>query len=383
RDESPKCKCLTFSHDGNLLAWISDSDIKVIKLPEGEIVHQFPAGYSNSLAFSPKHSFLATWGPYRISDKAPQGTHNLVIWNLASGEKSAGFIHKRHTDWKPLWSTDEEICTRVVVDGVLVLKGSDIGTSIAKLSQDGIQEFSLSPSTNPIRFATFNPTKKGAPAYVKMYNFPNFDRPVCQKSFYKADNVSMSWNKTGKSLLLHASTESDKTGSSYYGEQSLYFLDDEGNSIHVSLAKTGPIYSVEWSPNGREFCVVYGSMPAKATLYNLKCDPIHEFGSSYRNLIYFNPQGTIICLAGFGNLKGEMEFWNRQDLKLISKFQASDSTQFEWSPDGQYFATATTAPRLRQGNGYKIWHYSGSLLHEVQVIKPKEELWEVTTVILS
>lgn len=92
----------------------------------------------------------------------------------------------------------------------------------------------------------------------------------------------------GKSLLLHASTETDKTGSSYYGEQSLYFLSDEGDSIHVTLgkscilveyfkeiqlffildiftknifiyiAKPGPIYSVEWSPNGREFCVVYG-----------------------------------------------------------------------------------------------------------------------------
>ncbi len=32
--------------------------------------------------------------------------------------------------------------------------------------------------------------------------------------------------------------------------------------------------------------------------------------------------------------------------------QASDSTQFEWCPDGVHFVTATTAPRLRVGNGY-------------------------------
>lgn len=31
--------------------------------------------------------------------------------------------------------------------------------------------------------------------------------------------------------------------------------------------------------------------------------------------------------------------------------QASDSTTFEWSPDGTHFVTATTAPRLREGNG--------------------------------
>lgn len=36
----------------------------------------------------------------------------------------------------------------------------------------------------------------------------------------------------------------------------------------------------------------------------------------------------------------------------------------EWTPGGETFVTATTAPRLRMGNGFKVWHYSGALLHE-------------------
>lgn len=36
----------------------------------------------------------------------------------------------------------------------------------------------------------------------------------------------------------------------------------------------------------------------------------------------------------------------------------------EWCPDGEKLLTATTAPRLRMGNGFKVWHYSGALLHE-------------------
>lgn len=36
----------------------------------------------------------------------------------------------------------------------------------------------------------------------------------------------------------------------------------------------------------------------------------------------------------------------------------------EWGPDGEKLLTATTAPRLRIGNGFKVWHYSGALLHE-------------------
>lgn len=36
----------------------------------------------------------------------------------------------------------------------------------------------------------------------------------------------------------------------------------------------------------------------------------------------------------------------------------------EWCPDGEKILTATTAPRLRIANGFKVWHYSGALLHE-------------------
>lgn len=38
--------------------------------------------------------------------------------------------------------------------------------------------------------------------------------------------------------------------------------------------------------------------------------------------------------------------------------------------------TATTAPRLRMGNGFKVWHYSGALLHETNW-SAGQELYEV------
>lgn len=63
--------------------------------------------------------------------------------------------------------------------------------------------------------------------------------------------------------------------------------------------KEGPIYSVEWSPKSSEFCVVYGFMPSKATLFNLKCEPVFEFGIGPRNCIYYNPHGNNILLLLF------------------------------------------------------------------------------------
>lgn len=46
------------------------------------------------------------------------------------------------------------------------------------------------------------------------------------------------------------------------------------------------------------------------------------------------------------------ELWFVFILWNITSLQASDSTVFEWCPDGQHFMTATTSPRLREGNGY-------------------------------
>lgn len=35
-------------------------------------------------------------------------------------------------------------------------------------------------------------------------------------------------------------------------------------------------------------------MPAKVSLFNMKAEPIFDFGTGPRNLAYFNPHGTNI-----------------------------------------------------------------------------------------
>lgn len=117
-------------------------------------------------------------------------------------------------------------------------------------------------------------------------------------------------------------------------------------------------------------------MPAKATIYNLKCEPVFELGTGPRNCIHYNPHGNILMLGGFGNLRGQVEFWDTNKRTIIGKCEAPDSTYVEWCPNGVHLLTATTAPRLRIGNGYKIWHYTGTLLHE-KACEEQEELYDV------
>lgn len=80
-------------------------------------------------------------------------------------------------------------------------------------------------------------------------------------------------------------------------------------------------------------------------------------------------------IGGFGNLRGKIDMWDVANRSIISSFDAPDTTDVKWHPDGQHLLTTTCAPRLRMGNGYKIWHYSGSLMHEKD-FKPPDELWE-------
>ena len=57
--------------------------------------------------------------------------------------------------------------------------------------------------------AVYVPGSKGAPSFVRLYQYPNFAGPqaaLANKSFFKADKVTMLWNKKGMmsnfSLLL-------------------------------------------------------------------------------------------------------------------------------------------------------------------------------------
>lgn len=186
----------------------------------------------------------------------------------------------------------------------------------------------------------------------------------------------MFWNKKGNGVLLQTNVDVDKTGSSYYGKQTLHFLSIKGETSLVQLSKEGPIHSVAWSPLSTEFTVIYGFMPAKATIFNMKCEPVFELGIGPRNSIYYNPHGNILLLGGFGNLQGSVELWDAPNKKLVNKMVAQDTTLLEWSPQGTHFLTATTAPRLRMSNGYKIWHHSGALVYE-RPWSQQEELWEV------
>jgi translation initiation factor 2A len=115
-------------------------------------------------------------------------------------------------------------------------------------------------------------------------------------------------------------------------------------------------------------------MPAKTMLFDQRVRTLHDFGASPHNTIQFNAQGRLVLLAGFGNLAGKIDIFDRRTLRKVCTIDAPNTSHCEWSPDGRFLLTATLSPRLRVDNGVKIWHCSGPLMH----VQASEELYQAS-----
>jgi len=143
----------------------------------------------------------------------------------------------------------------------------------------------------------------------------------------------------------------------------------------VTLNKEGPIHDVQWSPQGGEFAVVFGFSPSRTALFNDKCEMTFDFGEAPRNTISWSPHARFLAIAGFGNLSGELSFWDRKTLKCLGTVEAHMTVSYEWSPDSRHFLTAILFPRLRVDNGYRVWSCNGSLLQEEKLDELSLAAW--------
>ena len=147
-------------------------------------------------------------------------------------------------------------------------------------------------------------------------------------------------------------------------------------TVLTTADKEGPIHDVTWSPNSKEFGVVYGYMPAKTTIFNFRGVAKHTFALGPRNTILFSPHGRFVLVAGFGNLAGQMDIYDLdKDYLKIATVEASNASVCDWSPDGRFILTATTSPRLRVDNGIRIWHVSGSLMYNEDMTELYDVCW--------
>lgn len=374
-------RCCAYSPCGRYFAWASVEGVTVIDASVGHVITTLPAPNVYELGFSPRGSYCITW-ERPSKDEEGNAVKNLKVWRTVEDVPDGSeiqvvgrFVQKSQTGWNLQYTFDERYCARVVTNEVQFYESGDLGTVWNKLRAEGVADFALSPGNNH-SVAVFIPERKGQPAAVKIFNVPQFAQPVSQKTFFKGDKVQLKWNNLGTTLIVLAQTEVDKTGKSYYGETTLYVLSANGGfDSRITLDKEGPIHDVSWSPNSKEFGVVYGYMPAKTTVFNQRAVATHNFSLGPRNTILFSPNGRFVLVAGFGNLAGQMDIYDlERDYRKICTIEGGNPSVCEWSPDSKCILTATTSPRLRVDNGVRLWHVGGGLMYNEDMV----ELYHVT-----
>ncbi|KAL2865988.1 translation initiation factor 2A [Aspergillus lucknowensis] len=374
-------RCSAYSPCGRYFAWASPEKVTIVDPSVGHVVSTIPAENVFDLAFSPLGTYLITW-QRPSKDANGDAVKNLKVWQVLesdNGEENrivGQYVQKSQTGWNLQYTSDEKLCARVVTNEVQFYQSDNLSKVWNKLHVEGVADFALSPGQKQ-SVAVFIPERKGQPAAVKVFLVPQFGSPVSQKTFFKGDKVQLKWNASGSSLIVLAQTDVDKTGKSYYGETTLYLLSSTGQfDSRVHLDKEGPIHDVSWSPTSGEFGVVYGSIPAKATIFNIRGVAKHSFPLSPRNTISFSPHGRFVLVAGFGNLAGQMDIYDMEkNYNRITTVEAANSSVCAWSPDGQTILTATTSPRLRVDNGLRLWHVSGALLYNEDINELYDVVW--------
>lgn len=377
-DSFPKptaeCRSATYSANGEYFGYTQPTEVVIINCSTGLVLLKIELNDVFDIEFSPNGTYLCLWcKPVLLNKESGVWSKNVKLFNIDTTRIVMEWSNKHQNGWKPQFTSNENF----FVKGTFTNKEIEffditdskhlevIGAPKFKFkTEQPYQSFKISPGLNP-SIAIFLPEQGGKPANVSIYNLPNFNQAICSKNFFKAEKCQLKWNSLGTALLALASTDHDTTNKSYYGETNLYLLGIAGAyNSRIDLKKPGPIHDITWSPTAREFSVIYGYMPSETSFFDARGNLIYSLPTLPRNTVLYSPHGKFILVAGFGNLQGTVDVYDRQDkFKKVVSFEAANTSVCEWSPDGRYILTATTSPRLRVDNGLNIWHYTGKLIY--------------------
>lgn len=238
-------------------------------------------------------------------------------------------------------------------------------TEFGVITQDKISSFAFSPhggdESKPY-FLLVGSTSDTA-SLTRFYQMKTLDKEKFKNLSKDGQEISYVFAPNGHAVVVWTQNIVDKTGQSYYGNHDLRYVQLGGGNKRSKVAVfDSQVHDVKWSPDSEDFIVVSGKQPAVITLYTKNCIPSFEFGRLHANTIRYNPFCNLLVLGGFGNLVGDMQFWNKDNLQLIGKNTSHCAVECEWSPDGSQLMTAVLFPRVRVDNECKTFSYNGKRL---------------------
>uniref|UniRef100_A0A8R1HUK1 Eukaryotic translation initiation factor 2A n=1 Tax=Caenorhabditis japonica TaxID=281687 RepID=A0A8R1HUK1_CAEJA len=219
------CNVFAYSNNGQLFAYCDNQVTRVFEIATNKEILCVNLKRTRKLFFSPKDNFLFTFEPWVIygakTDPNQKPAPNVRIYNLTDGRLITTLSSPKESSWEPQFNADESLAARMVGSEIFFYTDMSFDRYDHKLMEKGATNFSLSPGSGPNHVAVYVPAIGSAPARVRVHRVSKSFPVVANRTFYKSDKATITWNQKGNALLILASVDVDKTNQSYYGEQSV------------------------------------------------------------------------------------------------------------------------------------------------------------------
>jgi translation initiation factor 2A len=314
-------------------------------------------------------------GKYLVSWEKPQeDSPNLLIWDTDRQSQVYAFCQKKFLKetWPTaIFSSDSLFIYIKNVNDLFVYRLPETQPYLV-FNDFKITSFFASPKQRLMVTYTGEEKQEGSKLSILLHEDSGMRKNADLLIKY-VQEIKVIWNKQASSALIWCQTDVDTTGRSYYGEHSLFIATSEPRIKAVKTTE-GPIHDIMWSPTEDVFIVIAGFMPATSHFYTAAGNKKDQIAKHHRNTVKWNPFGNLFLIAGFGNLQGEVDVYEKNSLELVGNCRANSTVYCEWGPCGKVFVAATLCPRMRVDNGYCVYKYTGEMMF--RVMEPFE-LWQV------
>ncbi|KJP86182.1 hypothetical protein AK88_04153 [Plasmodium fragile] len=201
---------------------------------------------------------------------------------------------------------------------------------------------------------------------------------LIQKSFGNLDNLYCMWSLSGKHVILMVYTN-DTTNKSYGYVSNCYYFSLSARHMGMKKINEQVAQDVKWNQTSDDFLLIEGKSDNSIFLYDHNLNIKLKISSQYKNTIKWCPFGNMIALGGFGNLAGDICFYFKEkddSVILIKQYREPCTVLCDWSADGTLFMTASTYPRMKVENTFKIYTYEGKLVNSYNFNELYDVQWK-------
>lgn len=259
-------------------------------------------------------------------------------------------------------------------NAISVYEAPDMGMLDKRsVKMEGVQDWEWSPAPADGTLCAYQAEQGNLPARVVVMRFPDREE-LRQKNLFSVAGIKLTWHPQGDYLAVQVDkwTKTKKTTTTNFELFSLREKDTPIDMLELTN-KSEKILQFAWEPRGSRFAVLHGegSRPT-VSIYNMRDTKsaargvvlLHSMPNKPATSLHWSPSGRFLLLAGLGGgHNGVLEFWDVEEMALLSAGEHFMAQQVAWDPTGRYVATIVNAAAAME-NGFQVWSFAGQPLYK-------------------